>query len=289
MLYSNVTVIMVTFNRSNIIQESIDFVLRQNYAIANLVIVDNCSTDNTIELLELLHNDDNRIHIVRSNFNGGYASGLDIGINWAEENLQSDFYWLMDDDSHPALDALELLINNIKSSSYDMIGLTGFRQTWFSKKTLNPIQSIIPCDYILIDNALIKAEIIKTVGTPNPDFFMMCEDYEFCLRIRKFRYKIAVLQNDHVNRLHLGSGKFSSTTAWKGYYHARNHLLILKQYFSFKMLVNYIFIQSKYLIYSLIAKDRWLRLNFRLKGIYHGILSIKGKTLDPKSLNFATN
>jgi GT2 family glycosyltransferase len=52
---------------------------------------------------------------------------------------------------------------------------------------------------------------------------MMCEDYEYCLRIKKAGFKIGVMKNNHVNRLHLGSQRFSKATLWRGYYHSRNH------------------------------------------------------------------
>ena len=85
----------------------------------------------------------------------------------------------------------------------------------------------------------------------------------------------------------LGGGeRFSKSTSWRGYYHARNHLLILKDYFSWLRLASYVIVQSKYLIAALQAPDRWQRIGFRLTGIWHGFKSIKGKTLDPITLTF---
>ena len=74
---------------------------------------------------------------------------------------------------------------------------------------------------------------------------------------------------------------------WRGYYTARNHLLILREYFSVIELLSYTHKQLKYLIAAaLYAPDRKKRLKFRLLGIWHGILGVKGKTLDPATLTF---
>jgi len=74
---------------------------------------------------------------------------------------------------------------------------------------------------------------------------------------------------------------------WRGYYSARNHLLILKQYFSFPNLLSYIIFQSKYLIVAaVLAPDRFKRVKFRLLGIWHGIRGMGGRTLDPGTLKF---
>jgi rhamnopyranosyl-N-acetylglucosaminyl-diphospho-decaprenol beta-1,3/1,4-galactofuranosyltransferase len=64
-------------------------------------------------------------------------------------------------------------------------------------------------------------------------------------------------------------------------------MLILKQYFSLKRLLEYTFLQSKLLIGAAVfAPDRFQRVKLRMTGIWHGIRGVEGKTLDPKSLTF---
>jgi GT2 family glycosyltransferase len=167
-----------------------------------------------------------------------------------------------------------------------MLGLTGFRLTWTHKYTVYPQKEVEVCDYILIDNALMKRKVVDATGVPDKDYFMMCEDYDYCIRVKKAGFKIGIIKNNHVNRLHLGSGKHSKNTLWRGYYHARNHMLILRKYFTIKTFIHYVVIQLKYLIGSLSAKDRWLRIKLRLKGVIDGMRSVKGKTLQPDSLRF---
>jgi GT2 family glycosyltransferase len=282
----SVTVIMVTYNRSNILIDAINCLLKQSYSVDNIVIVDNASSDDTSSILKQHQLNDKRFHLIFEDNNGGYASGLASGLNWALHNLKVDYFWLMDDDSYPETEALELLISRASESGYDMLGLTGFKLSWFRKYTVIPKNNVELCDYILIDNAIIHKKVVQKVGVPNKDFFMMCEDYDFCIRIKKAGYKIGLIDNAHVNRLHLGSGKFSKNTLWRGYYHSRNHLLILRNHFTLKMLIHYMVIQIKYLVGSLSAPDRCLRIKFRLIGILHGLRRIKGKTLSPVDLSF---
>lgn len=282
----SVTAVMVTYNRSKIVSEAIDCLQKQKFPVSNIVIVDNASTDNTRELLQKRQAEDKRLHLIFEEENGGYASGLASGIKWALQHLTSQFFWLMDDDSYPVADALELLVSRMEGSDYDMLGLTGFRLTWTNKYTVVPGQTTQLCDYILIDNALIRSQVVEEVGTPDKDYFMMCEDYDYCIRIKRAGFKIGIINNDHVSRLHLGSGKYSQNTLWRGYYHARNHMLILRKYFTFKTFVHYVVIQLKYLIGSIPAPDRWLRIKLRLIGIADGLRSVKGKTLQPDTLRF---
>jgi len=281
-----ITVVMVTYNRTAIVSEALDCLQNQSYPIETIIVVDNASTDSTkIDLLKRKEKD-NRIIILNRASNGGYAAGLETGIVWGQDNLNTDYFWMMDDDSYPQPTALELLVDGIAKYNYDLLGLTGFKMTITTKKTILPKEEAETVDYILIDNALLKKEVALKVGAPNPDFFMMCEDYEYCIRIKKSGFKIGVLKNNHVNRLHLGSQKYSRTTLWRGYYHARNHLLILKNHFSWYLFVHYVIMQFKYLLGSIFAPDRWLRIKLRLVGIYHGLIEVKGKTLQPDTLKF---
>ncbi len=285
----NVAAIMVTYNRQDIVLEALDCLQAQTHQVAHIVIVDNNSSDDTIEVLLERKNKDPRISIIRSFENSGFGAGLALGMNWALENLSPDYMWLMDDDSYPVSDALELLLKNTIEYQYDVLGLSGYILTMGSKKKVIPQSNSADVDFILIDNALVSIETIKKIGVPSGKFFMMCEDYDYCLRVKEAGFKLGVIKNNHVTRLNLGSQKFSKATLWRGYYHSRNHLIILKRHFTFVRLVNYIIVQLKYLVASVQAPDRFTRIKFRLIGMYHGLKSITGKTLDPITLTFKKN
>lgn len=280
---------MVTYNRQDIVLEALDCLQAQTHQVAHIVIVDNNSSDDTIEVLLERKNKDPRISIIRSFENSGFGAGLALGMNWALENLSPDYMWLMDDDSYPVSDALELLLKNTIEYQYDVLGLSGYILTMGSKKKVIPQSNSADVDFILIDNALVSIETIKKIGVPSGKFFMMCEDYDYCLRVKEAGFKLGVIKNNHVTRLNLGSQKFSKATLWRGYYHSRNHLIILKRHFTFVRLVNYIIVQLKYLVASVQAPDRFTRIKFRLIGMYHGLKSITGKTLDPITLTFKKN
>jgi GT2 family glycosyltransferase len=261
----------------------------QTHQVAHIVIVDNDSSDDTIQVLLERKDKDPRISIVKSTENSGFGAGLALGMNWALANLNPDYMWLMDDDSYPVADALELLLKNTLEYQYDVLGLSGYILTMGSKKKVVPQSNSADVDFILIDNALVSIETIRKVGVPSGEFFMMCEDYDYCLRVKAAGFKLGVIKNNHVTRLNLGSQKFSKATLWRGYYHSRNHLIILKRHFTFVRFVNYIIVQLKYLVASIQAPDRGTRIRFRLIGVFHGLKSVTGKTLDPITLTFNKN
>jgi rhamnopyranosyl-N-acetylglucosaminyl-diphospho-decaprenol beta-1,3/1,4-galactofuranosyltransferase len=232
----------------------------------------------------------NNIECVYLSNNIGYAGGIAHGMQKGLAIGNYDFFWIMDDDSLPKNTTLEDLIDTIASSPFDILGLEGSNYRYGVKKKI-PLSSekVQPVDFVLIDGALVKAEAVKKIGFPDEKFFMMCEDYEYCKRLRKHGFKVGLLNRDLTNRLHLGGGgRFTKATLWRGYYHSRNHFLIIKQYFSFSHLLGYLFSQTKFIIAAAIyAPDRVQRVKFRLLGMWHGLRGVKGKTLDPGTLQFS--
>jgi len=70
-----VSVIMPTYNSSATLQRSVDSILNQTYTNIELLITDDCSKDNTADLIRSIAEADSRVHptLLTSNFGPGYA------------------------------------------------------------------------------------------------------------------------------------------------------------------------------------------------------------------------
>ena len=70
-----VSVIMPTYNSSATLQRSVDSILNQTYTNIERLITDDCSKDNTADLIRSIAESDSRVHptLLTSNFGPGYA------------------------------------------------------------------------------------------------------------------------------------------------------------------------------------------------------------------------
>lgn len=281
-----VCAIIVTWNRLETLKTALAHILDQTLPPAAIVIVDNSSTDGTREYLATLQQDP--IHCLYLDSNTGSAGAIAVAMQYALSLNAFDYCWVLDDDTFYEPKALRELVDNIRHSSFDLLGLHGARIRFGKKHPLDPAMTLQPADYALIDGALISTAAIRKAGVVDEKFFMMCDDHEYCMRLKKHGYTIGVLRNGADNRLYLGGqGRFTKATLWRGYYSARNHLLIIKKYFSVINLLGYLFLQAKLLLAAaMLAPDRSQRVKFRLMGIWHGMRGIGGKTLDPQTLKF---
>src|SRR5690349_2261872 len=123
---SNVCAILVTYNRLDTLRSALDHVLAQELKPATIVIVDNNSTDGTIEFLQSVHGRQN-IHCIFMDNNTGSAGAIAAGMEFGLQQTQTgyDYFWVLDDDTFYAPHALKDLIENIEATPFVMLGLHG--------------------------------------------------------------------------------------------------------------------------------------------------------------------
>jgi glycosyltransferase involved in cell wall biosynthesis len=94
-----VSICIPTYNRANIIAATVDTILAQSYTDFELVVVDNCSTDGTQEIINGIK--DSRLRFVRNEYN----CGLILNQNRAIEEGQGEFIAVLHDHDfyHPDL------------------------------------------------------------------------------------------------------------------------------------------------------------------------------------------
>ena len=88
----SVTVVIATYNRAGMVGTAIRSVLEQTYADLELVVVDDCSPDNTRDVVEAVANP--RVRYVRHERNSGLPAGRNTGIRAA----RGEFVAFLDDD-----------------------------------------------------------------------------------------------------------------------------------------------------------------------------------------------
>lgn len=90
-----VSIIMPSYNTGSFIEKSIQSVLNQTYSNWELIIVDDCSTDSTLEILEEINDD--RIFILKNDKNSGAAVSRNKALGKAKGQwvafLDSDDLW----------------------------------------------------------------------------------------------------------------------------------------------------------------------------------------------------
>lgn len=90
-----VSVIIPTYNRSNLIRRAVESVIQQSYQNLEILVIDDASLDNTAEVIEKMR--DSRIRYIRHQTNRGGSATRNTGIDAAKGEyiafLDSDDIW----------------------------------------------------------------------------------------------------------------------------------------------------------------------------------------------------
>lgn len=128
MKYKPVTVLMAVKNGLQFLPDAVDSILKQTYTDFNFLIIDDHSTDSSIEFLNSIQ--DLRLNVIRNN-GTGIAAALNTGLNSAE----SKYCAIMDADdiSHPR--RLESQFNFLEENSDHVLTGTSFRYIGFNNSS----------------------------------------------------------------------------------------------------------------------------------------------------------
>jgi len=90
--HPRVSVVMTTYNAGRFVRETINSILSQTFTDFEFIIVDDCSTDNTVSIIESFC--DPRIRLIRNSENKGISATRNIGIDAA----RGDYLAALDHD-----------------------------------------------------------------------------------------------------------------------------------------------------------------------------------------------
>jgi glycosyltransferase involved in cell wall biosynthesis len=196
-----VSIIIPVYNREKIVIETIKSVINQSYCNWECIIVDDFSTDNTVNFLKQYLINDNRFKIIQKNKfdKKGAASSRNIGLN----NSDGIYIQFLDSDDILFRNKIESQLNLLKlnHSSYKTIAICG--SVYFDDiiEIDNPLNFPKRPDYKNFNNPkdyfdligkiggfytpesfLVSKELINFAGYWN-DFLTLNDDGEFFFRI----------------------------------------------------------------------------------------------------------
>ena len=110
------------YNGKTFLRNCIESILNQTYKNFELIVVDDCSNDTSVETIKSYN--DKRIHLIqnkRKRYNGGSRN---VGIDYALNNLEFDYFCFLDsDDFYTTKTALETINNRLYNHDMMLIGM----------------------------------------------------------------------------------------------------------------------------------------------------------------------
>jgi rhamnopyranosyl-N-acetylglucosaminyl-diphospho-decaprenol beta-1,3/1,4-galactofuranosyltransferase len=268
-----VVAVVVTNNRLALLEECLAALKRQSFLLADLIVVDNGSTDGTIDWLKKQHG---LSVIEQENLggSGGFYTGLKAALATGAE-----WVWLMDDDTICSPDSLQILTGKINGLAD--VGFIGSKAVWndgephlmnipaikpsfhkylpFNKFDDRHVLLVETCSFVSL---LINSSAVENVGLPYKEFFIWGDDQEYTGRITKAGYlgfycpESVVLHKTGINYFP-DFYRETVNNLWKHSYGFRNEFFMIKKnkgfiYFIFWLILKVAYTSAKLV---LIRKD----------------------------------
>jgi glycosyltransferase involved in cell wall biosynthesis len=259
-----VSILLPTFNRASLLPICVQSVLNQTYQNWELIIADDGSSDNTLEVSKKLQLLDSRINYHKNQKNVGLPKNRNISLSLASGKL----VWFIEDDMIFKNDSLEILVRSWEffNQKNERIGaicpaLVSEENNYdtrrgildFARKLKENELSQNPCvvdkytgmiyrnfspmfkDIVEIDDchacSLYQREIFNQIKYDSEAYIgnFIGEESDFHFRLLKMGYKIyfqplAIIYHNTINT----GGCRLSLTRWS-YFFIRNHVIFLKR------------------------------------------------------------
>jgi len=231
-----VSIIIVSHNRKKDVLECLESVRQLDYSNFETIVVDNGSTDGTVETLKKAKGSTKLVEVGQDL---GPAAAFNAGIR----NSNGEFFLLLNDDVIVEKDAVTELVNVMESNS--RIGVAGsliyfydepnklwiYPSTFLVEKRNRSHLDVITAIGCAI---MVRKAVIDRIGFFDTDYFLYHEEVDFCLRARKQGFRVVcALRSSVYHKIPVDSGmQFRAHAIVNAYYANRNFFLFARKNYS---------------------------------------------------------
>lgn len=265
-----VSIIIVNWNGEYLLKKCLDSALKQTYENYDVIVVDNASTDGSVEFIK---NNYQSVRIIQNKVNYGYAKGNNIGI----KSVQSDFIATLNTDTEVNLNWIRELVKVMYADS--TIGICASKQLFYNDRKRIDSAGIKLTPYCAgkniglgeIDNnqykskkvfgangasAFYRKKMLDEIGLFDEDYFLYEEELDLSWRAKLAGWKCMFVETAIV--YHMRSETVNKSSYLCEYYSQRNRL--------FNIVKNPP-IAAFFILFPFILKceiDNWLNIIFTL-------------------------
>lgn len=278
-----VCIILVNYNGFKDTVDCIRSLKNISYDNYKIIVVDNASTveADKNDLIYIKENSD----YIESSENLGFSGGNNVGIKHAEK-YSPKFYLLLNNDTVVEPDFLKELVTAYKEHPDTGIFTGKIRfysspdKLWFGGGELNMRNAgTSHIGYMDTDSEnyqknfwitfatgclwLLPKKTIETVGLLEEDYFLYCEDTDYCFRVLKAGLRILYVGKSCI--YHKVSASAGNESDLQNYYTIRNtfwlverylkNKFLIKKYYTLKYLKAVLFNKIKYSVYKSAYSD----------------------------------
>ena len=177
-----VSIVLPSYNGEKYLRSAIDSIICQTFIDWELILVDDCSTDSTYEIMLQYEKRDGRIHVFRNERNMNLPNSLNRGFEKAHGDYMT---WTSDDNIYDP-QAIEIMYSFFKLHPESHMVCADMRLIDSFGHFLGNAEPYNQDRFFYNNNVgacfMYDRTVLKEIGLYNPEFFGI-EDYDYWLRV----------------------------------------------------------------------------------------------------------
>lgn len=213
----SVYIIILSYNGGRWLEACLASLLTTEYPNLDIILVDNASTDNCVELVRERYP---QVTVIVNNNNYGFSEGNNVGIISAL-CAGADYIVLLNQDTKVTPQWLNELVRIGESD--EKIGILGSVQLNYNNNDLNSwtltalnknldelrepsrARLWIPVEWVEGACFAIKRQVLERIGLLDPIYFAFYEEIDFCRRAAYHGYRVALVPRSRIHHFRGGS------------------------------------------------------------------------------------
>lgn len=152
---SIVSIIVPNYNHATYLRQRLDSIYNQTFQDFEVIILDDCSTDNSKEIIEEYRNRQQTSHIVYNDVNSGspfkqWAKGFDL--------VQGEYIWIAESDDWAESNFLQTMISVLRENPTALLAFSN--SCWFSEKKILKYSDVFQQDTFINGNVFFYNKMI---------------------------------------------------------------------------------------------------------------------------------
>ena len=211
-----VSIVIPTYNRGHILNRAIESILNQSYKSIEVIIVDDCSSDNTAQLMER-YKDDVRVIYCKLKHNSGACYARNKGVDLSS----GDYIGFLDSDDWFFPNKIEVQMKMMNRTKCDLCISNYLRVDEYGKKTEKKIipskgneiiWHLLYCNFITTGTLIGKKECFQNIKFD--ENMPRYQDWDLAIRMAK-KYTFCFVQYPLLEQEHQSQSITASTSAEK--------------------------------------------------------------------------
>lgn len=196
-----ISIVLPVYNGSEYLAESIESVLAQTYANWELIIVNDCSTDNTLAIASDFANKDARIKVFSNKENLKLPNTLNAGF----EHATGEYYTWTSDDNKYKPEALRVMVECLEKNPDTVMVYANYTTIDSNGNAIELADKLEP-KFMFVGNVvgacfLYRADAAHKVGLYDANLFL-AEDYDYWIRLYEVGKVLHIKDDLYCYRIH---------------------------------------------------------------------------------------